>query len=151
MALADGSFAGVMASRIQQDAHLLAERWFERLSTLLVVPSTVVFPGDALLDDIPAVIKEIGKVVGAPANGIRANTFVVMKARELGELRSSQHVSVHQLLREYEVLRGILEIYALEQASALRLTPDLHDVMTYVRRVNETVGLLALSYVYSFV
>jgi hypothetical protein len=43
-----------------------------------------------------------------------------MKAnlKELGELRHDQHASVHQLLREYELLRGILETFVGEEAES---------------------------------
>jgi hypothetical protein len=42
------------------------------------------------------VIAEIGKFIATPSNEIGANTFVLSKARELGELHEAQHVSVHR-------------------------------------------------------
>jgi signal transduction histidine kinase len=140
-----------MAARIQEDARLLAQRWFERLTALLALRPEDVFPSRELLDHVPEVIHEIGKFIATPSNEIGANTFVLIKARELGELRDAQHVSVHQLLREYEVLRGILETFALEQARTLGLTPDMTAVMTYVRRINQTIGLLTQTTVDTFV
>jgi len=105
------SFEEAIAARIEADRHALATRWLERLMTLIPVPPMDVFPTDALLDHVPDLIQEVAKFISADEREIADNMFVVAKARQLGELRHEQHASVHQLLREYELLRSILETF----------------------------------------
>jgi hypothetical protein len=87
----------------------LAMRWLD-LCLRSSPNSTAILPSATLLDHIPDLVREIGKFVGSPDSGISDNSFVVLKGRELGALRHEQDASVHQLLKEYELLRGILEI-----------------------------------------
>jgi signal transduction histidine kinase len=147
----DDSFEQIIAARIDTDRHALATRWLERLLDLIPVPAGDVFPADALLDHIPHLIHEIAKFIAVEEREIAANTFVVAKARELGVLRHEQHASVHQLLREYELLRNILETFVEEQAERLGLEPDLADVLQCVRRINQAVAILTLTTVDTFV
>src|SRR5262245_5139586 len=102
-------YAGVVSRRVEAERHILAGRWLSRLNELLTVEPNEVFPSEQLLDHIPALIGEIAAYLRAPANEeIAANTVVIEKARELGSLRHEQRASVHQLLREYEILADIL-------------------------------------------
>ena len=97
-------FSAAVAAHIDAARHELAARWLDRLTALIPVGPNDVFPTDTLLDHIPALIQEIGKFIAAPEQEIAGNTVVVAKARELGELRHTQHASVHQLLREYQMV-----------------------------------------------
>ena len=115
------------------------------------MPPSEVFASEALLDHIPNLIEEIAKFIAVPERGIASNTFVVAKARELGELRHEQHASVHQLLGEYELLRGILESFAGEEATRLGLDPDRLEVLGAVQKINRAVALLTQTTVDTFV
>jgi signal transduction histidine kinase len=144
-------FAGAIAARMHADRQALAQRWLGRLSTLVPVPASEVFPTETLLDHIPLLIEEVAKFIAAPEKEIAANTFVVAKARELGELRHEQHASVHQLLREYELLRNILEAFVVEQAQHLRLSPPLLEVVGCLRRINQSIAILTQTTVDTFI
>jgi len=145
------NFSTAIAARLDSERHGLAARWLDRLAVLIPVEPRAVFPSEALLDHIPELIKEIAKFVAAPEDEIAGNTFVVAKARELGELRHEQHASVHQLLREYELLRSILETFVGEQAEDLRLDPHLTQVMGCLRRINQAVAILTQTTVDTFI
>jgi signal transduction histidine kinase len=145
------NFSAVIAARIESERHGLAARWLDRLVAVIPVRPLAVFPSEALLDHIPELIKEIARFVAAPEEEIAGNTFVVAKARELGELRHEQHASVHQLLREYELLRSILETFVGEQAEDLRLAPHLTQVIGCLRRINQGVAILTQTTVDTFV
>src|ERR671912_1210317 len=98
-------FDEVIAARICEQHHELAARWFERLWALLPVEARDIFPTASLLDHIPALIREIGTYVRQPHDlAIVANTAILDKARELGSLRHDQRASLHQVLREYQML-----------------------------------------------
>lgn len=145
------SFAGAIAACIHSDRQSIAERWLHRLDALIPVEEREIFPTETLLDHIPTLIDEIAKYVAAPEQEIVANTFVIAKARELGELRHVQNASVHQLLREYELLRGILETFVVEEASKLTLKCELPEVVDALRRINQAVALLAQVTVDTFI
>ena len=145
------NFSAAIAARLDSERHGLAARWLDRLVAVIPVGPPAVFPSEALLDHIPELIKEIARFVAAPEEEIAGNTFVVAKARELGELRHEQHASVHQLLREYELLRSILETFVGEQAEELRLDPHLTQVMACLRRINQAVAILTQTTVDTFI
>ena len=143
-------FSAAVAAHIDAARHELAARWLDRLTALIPVGPNDVFPTDTLLDHIPALIQEIGKFIAAPEQEIAGNTVVVAKARELGELRHTQHASVHQLLREYDLLRSILETFVLEHGEQLG-DPNLIDVIRCLRRINQAVAILTQTTVDTFV
>jgi signal transduction histidine kinase len=148
---ADDTFAATIAARISAERYALATRWLDRLIALIPVRPNEVFPTEALLDHVPKLIEQIAKFLAVPENEIAADTFVISEARELGELRHEQQASVHQLLREYELLRSILATFVGEEAERLRLDPDYAQVLLAVQRIDHAVALLTQTTVNTFV
>jgi hypothetical protein len=104
------TYANIVARALAAERSAIAERWLVRLHAVLDVAATEVFPSADLLDHIPALVDDIAAYLRAPEHEeIAANAAVIDKARELGTLRYEQKASVHQLLREYEILGEILE------------------------------------------
>jgi hypothetical protein len=102
--------------------------------------------------DAPALIHEIADYVGAaPPDAFAANTVVLSKARELGELRFEQRASVHQLLREYRLLAGVLGAFVHEQCDALAILSTSTDGIAVLNRLNEAVFVLMQTTVDTFV
>jgi signal transduction histidine kinase len=129
----------------------LAGRWLVRLNELLPVAANDVFPSQALLDHIPQLIREIAEYLEfTDADEFAANTFVLDKARELGELRYEQRASVHQLLREYRVLGAILVTF-VEQETRLLLTVAPIEVIAVLGRVVQAVGVLQQTTIETFI
>jgi signal transduction histidine kinase len=145
------TFAATIAARIEAERYTLATRWLDRLIALIPVGPNDVFPTDALLDHIPKLIEQIAKFLATPENEIASDTFVIGEARELGELRHKQQASVHQLLREYELLRNILGTFVGEEAERLRLEPDYGQVLLAIQRIDRAVALLTQTTVNTFV
>jgi len=145
------AFAATIAARIDAERYALAARWLDRLVALIPVGPNDVFPTETLLDHVPKLIEQIAKFLAAPENEIATDTFVVAEARELGELRHQQQASVHQLLREYELLRNILGTFVGEEARRLRLDPDYEQVLLALQRIDRAVALLTQTTVNTFV
>jgi signal transduction histidine kinase len=142
----------VIADRIRSEHHALATRWFERLLALLSVDARDIFASESLLDHIPALILEIGGYLREPEGAaIAANTCILGKARELGALRHSQHASLHQLLREYQLLNGVLVTFVMEEIGRLELAPPAAQTITVVSRLNQAVNVLTQSTIETFV
>ena len=145
-------FAGIVSQRVEAERHALAADWLRRLNELLTVDANDVFPSEQLLDHIPALIREIATYLRAPANEeIAANTVVIDKARELGRLRHAQRASVHQLLREYEILSDILESFVVEETKRLGLQPSAEACFDLLRRLTRSSRTLMRTTVDTFV
>ena len=111
-------FAGIVSQRVEAERHTLAGNWLRRLNEVLTIDANEVFPSEQLLDHIPDLDPgDRGVPAGSGDEEIAANTVVIEKARELGRLRHDQRASVHQLLREYEILAEILETFVVEETS----------------------------------
>ena len=145
-------FADALADRLQAEHAGLAARWFERLRELLPVDATEVFPTASLLDHIPALIVDISAYLRAPAEeAIAANTQVVEKARELGTLRFHQRASLHQLLREYQLLGEVLTRVVQEEIVKASPEPLPGECVTVVSRLHRSVDVLMQETVETFV
>jgi signal transduction histidine kinase len=145
-------FGNLIAERMRAEHRSLAARWFERLLDLLPVGARDIFPTESLLDHVPDLIVEISDYLRQPQDGaIAANTAILEKARELGALRHSQRASLHQLLREYQVLSGVLVTFVLEEMERLSIAPPPSETVVVVSRLHQAVNVLAQSTVESFV
>ena len=145
-------FESVIADRIISQYQDLAARWFERLVDLLPVDAREVFPTDSLLDHIPALILQIGEYVRQPDDvAIAANTMLIDKARELGTLRHTQRASLHQVLREYQILNGVLVTFVVDEIERLVLTPTPRESTALVTRLQRAVNALEQTTVETFV
>ena len=144
-------FADLIAQRIRAEHIALSARWLERLRGIVSVETNEVFPTEHLLDHIPALIQELAAYVRTPADAVVANTAVISKAQELGELRHAQAASVHQLLAEYRLLGGILSSFVQTELQQLGVSPAAGEAVEVVRRLNEAIWLLMQTTVNTFV
>ena len=145
-------YAGIVSQRVAAERHALAGMWLQRLNQLLTVEPNEVFPSQQLLDHIPTLIGEIAVYLRAPAEEeIAANTVVIDKARELGMLRHEQQASVHQLLREYEILGDILETFVVEETERLGLQPSASECFALLQRLTRSSRTLMRTTVDTFI
>ena len=146
------SYAEVLATRIQEETADLSARWLAELTRILPVDAGEVFPGRDLLDHIPLLLHEVGGYLRAPAaEEIGANTSVIEKARELGRMRHQQRASVHQLLREYEILGEVLEQFVASETVRLELAPPPTECIAVLSRLNRAMQILLQTTVDTFV
>lgn len=140
------------ATRLAAEHTTLALAWLERLDQLLDVDRRDVFPTHQLLDHIPDLLREIAAYLRAPAEQeIAANTAVMAKATELGLLRFDQQASVHQLLREYQLLSEIIEGFFAREAAALGERGDATAAVLVVARAGQAVRELQRKTVDAFI
>ena len=145
-------FGDVIAERIRAEHRVLATRWFERLLDLLPVDAREIFPTESLLDHVPALILEISAYLRHPEeDAIAANTAILDKARELGSLRHTQRASLHQVLREYQVLSGVLVAFVVEEMNRLGIVPPPAETALLVSRLHQAVDVLSQATVEAFV
>ena len=146
------NYAAVVSQRVSAERSVLAARWLNRLNELLLVEPNAVFPSDRLLDHIPTLIAEIAAYLKAPADEeIATNAAVIEKARELGSLRHEQRASVHQLLREYEILGELLEGFVIDETERLALHPTAAECFEVLQRLTRATRTLMRTTVDTFV
>jgi signal transduction histidine kinase len=145
-------FQDGLAARMRAAHATLAARWFDRLHDLLPVDARDVFPTASLLDHIPALIVDISHYIGAPEQeAIAANTLVVDKARELGTLRHHQRASLHQLLREYQLLSGVLTAFLQEELARASTPPTPAESVEVMTRMHQAVAVQMQETIETFV
>jgi signal transduction histidine kinase len=136
-------FAAEVAHRVAEEHRGLAGRWLERLKPMVTVEPNEIFPSVSLLDHIPDLIQRIGEYLGSEGHeDIAANSAVVMKAQELGDLRFSQRASVHQILQEYDLLGGILTSFLKEEITARGLRPSGTECVDLVNAIGRSISVL---------
>jgi signal transduction histidine kinase len=145
------TYADIVARALAEERTAIAGQWLVRLNAILDVAAAEVFPSADLLDHIPSLVEDIAAYLRAPeAEEIAANAAVIDKARELGMLRYNQKASVHQLLREYEILGEILEGFVAAATERLKLTPTPNECFEVVNRLTRAVRTLMRTTVDTF-
>lgn len=145
-------FRAAIADRIDASHQLLASRWLEELKTVVPVAQDDVFPGDELLGQMPSLIHELAAFLKAPAEeAIAANAIVTARAVELGRLRHTQRASVHQVLREYRVLRTAIARFIMDESRRLELRPHVDELVELMIRFEAAIDVLLQTTVDTFV
>jgi signal transduction histidine kinase len=107
----DCPLAGSLAERLRGARNELVGIWLERIKARVTLEANHVFPSDELLDHVPLLIDSIATYLEDPAGEVSADSPLLEKAMELGELRHGQRFEVYEILKEYEILGGILFQY----------------------------------------
>jgi nitrogen-specific signal transduction histidine kinase len=100
--------AAALAARLRDSRHDLTLHWLERIVERVSIERHHVFPSQDLLDHVPLLIDGIADYLEDPAAEVSVDTPVVGKAMELGALRHAQGFDAYEILKEYEILGGIL-------------------------------------------
>lgn len=145
-------FGDLLAARMRSAHQTLAGRWFERLQDLLPVGARDVFPTESLLDHVPALILQISDYLRHPSGeAIASNTAILEKAQELGALRHSQRASLHQVLREYQILGRVLVAFVTEELENDGTSVPATEAVALIARLQQAVDVLAQATVETFV
>jgi signal transduction histidine kinase len=145
-------FSAAIALRIEDSRQLLASRWLEELTRVVPVAANEIFPGDELLGQIPALIRELATFLRAPAGeSIAANDVITARATELGHLRHAQQASLRQVLREYRALRATLAAFIKEEIVRLPVEPTVEEVVDLMERFENVIDVLLRTTVDTFV
>lgn len=138
----DCPLAGVLADRLRQSRHDLAKRWLDRIAARVAIDVNDIFPTDELLDHVPLLIEGVADYLENPASEVHADTPVVAKAMELGQLRHSQGFDAYQILKEYEILGGILFSYLAECADEIAEPCEKSELLYCGQRLFKAVTLI---------
>jgi len=139
------TLAQYVGRRIRDARTALAGRWLERLATRVTVGPRQIFPTDDLLDHMPLLIDGIGSFVEDSAQAIPADSAVVHHARELGALRHVQGFSEYEILKEFEILGGILFTVVKDEVAHVGPMGDGTDIIACSHRLFQALALIQQS------
>jgi signal transduction histidine kinase len=138
----DCPLAGVLAERLREARDELTRRWLDRISARVTLDKNRIFPTDDLLDHIPLLVDGIADYMEDPAEEISAETLVVAKAAELGELRLSQGFSANEILKEYEILGGVLFNFLIQTVDTVEEECTRGELLACGQRLFRAIAVI---------
>lgn len=134
--------AGALAARIRAEQEALTRRWLDRIVARVTIDPNRVFPTEELLDHMPMLISRIADYLEDPADEISADGPVIAKAVELGELRYRQGFDVHEILKEYELLGGVLFAFVSRTADEIDEPCTRGELLACAHRLFRAVSVI---------
>lgn len=134
--------AHALAAALRDSRNYLTGRWLERLAARVDLELNNVFPTDELLDHMPLLIAGIADDLEDVANPINADSEVVHRAMELGGMRQQQGFDEYEVLKEFEILGGILFTFLSEKVrdTGHQYPPD--EVLACTSRVFRALSVV---------
>ena len=146
----DCAFAAMLASALRDGSDTLAKHWYDRIAERIDIDVESLFPSDGLRVDIPVLIRGVADYIENPVNEIAADSLVIAKAMALGALRYRQGFDVYEILKEFELLGGILFSYvASGNDSAIR--SDQGRLLLCGHRLFRAIALIQQATVVHFI
>ena len=134
--------ASALAGRLREAKIELVRRWLDRITARVTMNPAHIFPSDELLDHVPLLIEGIADFVEGKALDPDLEIPVAGKARELGALRHAQGFDAYEILKEHELLAGILFNYLGEIADEVKVPATRRDLARCWHRVSQAVEVI---------
>src|SRR6185312_9794223 len=134
--------AAALADALRQSRTELVRHWLDRITARVSIDANRVFPTDALLDHVPLLIDGIADYLENSDAEVSADTPVVGKALELGELRHRQGFDAYQIMKEYEILGGILFNYLAEAADGMPEPCEKSELLVCGHRLFRAITII---------
>jgi signal transduction histidine kinase len=109
-----------LARELRQARTEVVQRWLDRIVARVTVDAGQVFPTDGLLDHVPLLVDGIADYLEADGLDVDGHGPVEAKAMELGALRHRQGFDAYEILKEHEILSGILFTFLGESLGRMR-------------------------------
>lgn len=131
-----------LAARMRDARTELTQRWFERIAARVQLGADRVFPSADLLDHVPVLMGGIADYVEDPRDEITADLPVIAKAMELGELRFTQGFDASEVLKEYEILGGVLFAFSAAVVAERDEPCDPEDLIVCAHRLFRAISVI---------
>lgn len=134
--------AGPLALRLREARKELTGLWLSRIVDRVAIDPNRIFPTDELLDHVPLLIDGVAAYVENPAAVVSVDMPVVAKARELGALRHRQGFDAYEILKEFEILGGILFNFFIVAVETIEEPCEKHELMRCSARLFRAVTVI---------
>jgi signal transduction histidine kinase len=138
----DCPMAHTLAERLRAEQREITAHWLDRIMARVEMPPNRIFPSTELLDHVPLLVGGIADYMENPAAEVGADTPVVGKAIELGALRHAQGFDVYEILKEYEILGGIIFAYLSRVADEIADPCNKSDLLECGHRVFRALAII---------
>src|SRR3954452_17122453 len=108
-----------LAAELRGGSTEIVRRWLDRIVARVSVDQNAVFPTEELLDHVPLLVQGIANYVEHGGAQLEERVRTEAKAMELGALRHAQGFDAYQILKEHEILAGILFTFLGEALAAV--------------------------------
>jgi hypothetical protein len=136
------SLAPALAKRLREGRDEITAHWLERIADRVTIEPNRIFPSKELLDHVPILVEGIASYLEDPAKEIGAEAPVVAKAMELGALRYAQGFDAYQILKEFEILGGILFSYLALAADEIAEPCEKSELLFCGQRLFKAVAAI---------
>ena len=127
-----------LADRMRAARSEIVGRWLERIIARVNIEPQRVFPTDELLNHVPILVDGIADYLEHGETAHEGTVPLDAKAMELGALRHAQGFDAYEILKEHELLAGILyNVMREELAQAGDVSAD--EVAYCWQRVGEVI------------
>jgi signal transduction histidine kinase len=134
--------AEILAAALREAREELVRRWLDRISARVAVSPSRIFPTEELLNHVPILIDGIAAYVEYPEQHLDAEAPVIAKAMELGALRHAQGFDAYEILKEHEILGGVLYAYLSEVVEQTAIPGTRSELLEAWQRVGHAVELI---------
>lgn len=136
------ALASMLASHLRDSREELVRRWLERIVARVSLNPARVFPTEELLNHVPLLIDGIADYLERPHEELGSEAPVVAKAMELGALRHVQGFDAYEILKEHEILGGVIFTFLTRLLDDPALPGTRRDLAVCWQRVAEAVELI---------
>jgi signal transduction histidine kinase len=134
-----------VSERLRSSREALTRHWLDRILARVTLHPNRVFPSEDLLNHVPLLIDSVADYLENPAAEIGADMPLIDKARELGALRYRQGFDVHQILKEHELLKGILLTFLARAVDEIDEPCDRGELIVCAQRVSRATEVILQS------
>jgi signal transduction histidine kinase len=134
--------AAVLAAALREAREELVRRWLDRINARVTMSPNRIFPTEELLNHVPLLIDGIASYLEHPAQELDAEAPVIAKAMELGALRHAQGFDAYEILKEHEILGGVLYSYLAEVVEHTAVPGTRAELLDGWQRVGHAVELI---------
>src|SRR5687768_2380301 len=134
--------ASLLADRLREAKRDLVGRWLERIQARVTLNAMDVFPSESLLNHVPLLIDGIATYVESPGSDLDSEDPVGPKAMELGALRHEQGFDAYEILKELEILGGIVFSFLDDVAEEPGVEGDRRDFLVCWQRIAHAIEMI---------
>jgi signal transduction histidine kinase len=134
--------AVALAGKLREARIELVRRWLDRITARVTTNPAHIFPTDELLNHVPLLIDGIADFLAGEEADPDFEIPVAAKARELGALRHAQGFDAYEILKEHELLAGILFHFLGEVADDVTVPGTRKEFARCWHRVSQAVELI---------
>lgn len=138
----DCPLAVTLAERLRFERDGLTGRWLLRIADRVTLTPNRIFPTDDLIDHVPLLLLGIADYIEDPTRPVLAESSVIAKAMELGALRHAQGFDEHELLKEYEILGGILFQFLADSVETIEAECTRAELVTCAARLFQAIAVI---------